>query len=169
VRHLWLLRHAKSSWSDADVDDHDRPLAARGVEGAGRIADHLDATGVRPDLVLCSSALRARQTLSLVLPALGTELTVSIEPRLYSFGSETVLSRLTEVPDDAEGVLVVGHNPATQDLAIALSRSGDRLGALRAKYPTAGLAGLDLGVERWRDVAPGCAILRSFDTPASLS
>src|SRR5438105_1351672 len=70
-RALYLLRHAKSSWDDPDLDDHDRPLAKRGVRAAGAIARHIWREGIQPALVLCSSARRARQTLDLIAPAIG--------------------------------------------------------------------------------------------------
>jgi phosphohistidine phosphatase len=139
VRTLWLLRHAKSSWGDPQLDDHERPLA-----------------------------LRARQTLAIVLPALGPELTVSLERGLYTFGSRTILERLTQVPADVPGVLVVGHNPATEELAISLARPGETLAAVRNKYPTGALAALELDIDAWSDVSPGCGDLTAFVTPASL-
>jgi phosphohistidine phosphatase len=118
--------------------------------------------------VLCSSALRARQTLGLVLPSLGPELQVAIEPALYTFGSRPLLERLTRVDADIPRVLVVGHNPATEELAASLARGGEGLAALRAKYPTGALAALDLRIETWERLAPGCGILTDFVTPASL-
>ncbi len=131
------------------------------------MAAHLDAEDVRPNLVLCSSALRTRQTLAIVLPALGPELTISLERDLYSFGSSTLLERLTRVPSDVPGVLVVGHNPATEELASSLARSGEALVDLRIKYPTGALAALDLHIDAWSDLAPGCGDLTAFVTPAS--
>ena len=132
------------------------------------MAAYLDAAEVRPDLVLCSSALRTRQTLAIVLPALGPELTVSLEGGLYTFGSRAVLERLTRVPADVSGVLVVGHNPATEELAISLARSGEALAAARIKYPTGALAALELDIDAWSDLSPGCGVLTAFVTPASL-
>src|SRR5439155_14129399 len=83
VRYLYLLRHAKSSWDDAGLEDHDRPLSPRGRKAAGKMADHLRASGTRPALVLCSSALRARQTLERVAPAFGEVVSIKVERPLY--------------------------------------------------------------------------------------
>ena len=137
---LWLLRHAKSSWSDAGLRDEERPLAARGERAADRIRDYLDTEGIHPELVLCSSALRARQTLARVLPALGTELQVHIEPTLYTFDADVILDRLGRISPDVGSALLVGHNPAIEDLATRIADRADRLPDLLRKYPTAGLA-----------------------------
>ena len=114
---LWLLRHAKSSWDDAGVRDEDRSLAPRGERAADRMRAYLETNDITPDLVLCSSALRARQTLARVLPALGPDLEVRIEAALYTFDAGVLIDRLRLVPAEAASVLLVGHNPALQDLA----------------------------------------------------
>lgn len=132
------------------------------------MAAYLEAAEVRPGLVLCSSALRTRQTLSIVLPALGPELIVSLERSLYTFSSGPLLERLTRVPTDMPGVLVVGHNPATEELARDLARPSEALDALRIKYPTGALAAFDLDIDMWSDLTPGCGDLTAFVTPASL-
>jgi phosphohistidine phosphatase len=137
---LWLLRHAKSSWDDPALEDRDRPLAPRGERAADRMGDYLELEGIRPTLVLCSSALRARQTLARVLPALGGELEVRIEPSLYTFDAAPLLERLSRVPEGVASVMLIGHNPALQELAVMLAAGGDRLDEIARKYPTAGLA-----------------------------
>lgn len=168
MRRLWLLRHAKSSWDDPQLADADRPLSKRGRRAAEAMRRYLDDAGVRPDLVLCSSALRTRETLAAVLPGLGRELDVRIEPRLYTFSAGQLLDRLLEVPDDALSVLLVGHNPAIGDLAGKLAREGERLADLEGKFPTAALALLDLEVDSWSATRPGCGVLAAFVTPAEL-
>ena len=94
---VWLLRHAKSSWEDPGLSDVDRPLAGRGERAAERMARYLATEGIRPELVLCSPALRARQTLELVRSSLGDP-EVSIEPELYTFDPEPLVARLRSVP-----------------------------------------------------------------------
>lgn len=168
MRRLWLLRHAKSSWDDPQLPDEDRPLSKRGRRAAETMRRYLDDTGVRPDAVLCSSALRARETLAAVLPGLGRELDVRIEPRLYTFSAGDLLDRILEVPDDALTVLLVGHNPAIEDLAGSLARGGDRLPDLERRFPTAALALLDLDVDSWSATRHGCGALAAFVTPAEL-
>src|SRR5690348_13288349 len=124
ARSLFVLRHAKSSWDDAALADHERPLAPRGRRAAERIAEHLSRTHVEPELVLCSTATRARQTLDLVRPALGSP-KVSLEDELYGASAGGLGARLRRVPDDVESVLLVGHNPGLQDLVLELASAGE--------------------------------------------
>ena len=165
---LWLLRHAKSSWDDPDMKDVDRPLAPRGARAADRMRDYLDAEAIRPELVLCSSALRTRETLGRVLPGLGPELTVRIEPSLYSFEADQLLDRLREVHANVGSVMLIGHNPAMQELASLLSAEGDRLDELRKGFPTAALAELDVPVGSWGELTPGSGRLERFVVPREL-
>jgi phosphohistidine phosphatase len=144
VKTLYLLRHAKSSWDDPGLTDHDRPLAPRGRKAARRIASHLSRTQRRPRLVLCSSATRARQTWDAIAGVLGATAEVVVEDALYGADAVELLARLHEVPEAVEAVLVVGHNPALQDLASWLAGGGDpgSLGRLRDKFPTGAMATL---------------------------
>jgi phosphohistidine phosphatase len=165
---LWLFRHAKSSWSDASLRDEDRPLAPRGERAADRIRDYLDAEGIDPEIVLCSPALRARQTLGRVLPALGTELEVRIEPNLYTFEADVLLDRLGRIPSSVTLVLLVGHNPAIQDLATRIANRGDGLRDLSRKYPTAGLAEITFSEGTWDTLADQPGELVRFIIPRDL-
>src|SRR5215831_14982212 len=91
---LYLLRHAKSSWDDPALADHDRPLAPRGRRNGAALAEHVTREGIAPDLVLCSTALRARETLALLLPALGGEAEIQLEDELYGATADELLARL---------------------------------------------------------------------------
>ena len=143
MRHIWLLRHAKSSWDDPSLADRDRPLAPRGVRGAAAMAGYL-ASVDPPRLVLCSAGLRARQTLASVLPSLGTDLEIRIEPELYTFDADVLLERLRRLDDDVTSVMLVGHNPALEELAIALTTDGELRERLDQRFPTAALATIEL-------------------------
>jgi len=163
---LDLLRHAKSSWDEPGMADRERPLAPRGRRAAGRVAEHLRAEGVRPDVVLCSTAVRARQTLDIVLPALG-EPEVLVEEGLYAGDAEDVLDRLRSLPDATARAMVVGHNPTLQDLALDLAASGRDLERLREKLPTGALVTLAFGGP-WRGLGAGRATLESLVVPRDL-
>ena len=165
---LWLLRHAKSSWDDPDLDDEDRPLAPRGERAADRMRDLLEEADIRPELVLCSSALRARQTLARVLVSLGTALEVRIEPALYTFEHAVLLDRLSRVSADVTSVMLVGHNPAIQELAVRVADRGGRLDDLSRKYPTAGLAEIAFGSGSWDTLADRPGELTRFVMPREL-
>lgn len=162
-KRLFLLRHAKSSWDQPGMADHDRPLARRGRRAAGLIARHLQSEGISPSLVLCSSARRTRETLELARP--GGE--VRIERELYGAAKDELLDRLRRVPDTVESVMLIGHNPAVQDVALDLAAGGARLTDVKRKYPTGALASLTLA-GRWDELRPGGAELAAFVTPKEL-
>ena len=125
TKRLYLLRHAKSSWEQTGLADHDRPLAGRGRRAARAITRHLEQHGVVVDLVLCSTARRARETLAGIEPALGAA-DVRYEPGLYGAGAGELLERLHGVAGDIGAVMLIGHNPAIEQLAHALARPSPR-------------------------------------------
>jgi phosphohistidine phosphatase len=166
VHALYLLRHAKSSWDDPALADRERPLAPRGRRDAKRVAKHLRRTGDEPELVLCSSAARTRETLELVRPAL-VGATVMVEEELYGASSDELLARIRLVPDAVVSVMVIGHNPGLHELALALASAGDERDRLEAKFPTAALATLALA-KRWSQLAPKDATLAAYVVPKQL-
>jgi phosphohistidine phosphatase len=166
VKRLFLLRHAKSSWDDPGLDDHDRPLAPRGQRASALIAEHLRRNEIGPALVLCSSARRTRETLETVRPALGSG-EVRIERELYGASSDHLLQRLRQVPDEVESVMLVGHQPAMQDLALQLAAEGSELERLRGKFPTAALATLTFSGQ-WSELAQRGAKLAAYVKPKQL-
>jgi phosphohistidine phosphatase len=162
MRTLYLLRHGKSSWSDPRLPDHERPLAQRGRRDAKRIAKHLVRLGIKPQLVLCSSAERTRETLELVRPALGATPTVRLEAELYAASADRLLERLRTVPEEVASVLLIGHNPGLHDLALVLASAGADLELLEAKFPTAALATLSLAKATWGRLSRGDAVLAAY-------
>jgi phosphohistidine phosphatase len=166
VRFVYLLRHGKSSWSSG-LPDHERPLAPRGRRAAKAIGRHMRARGVEPELVLCSTASRARETLERIEPALGSA-AVRIERGLYEAGSDGLLDRLRAVADQVGSVMLVGHNPGLQQLALDLARPTADVSELAAKYPTAALVTLAVPARSWRVIEPATAELVGFVRPREL-
>ena len=164
---LYLLRHAKSSWEDPTLPDHDRPLAPRGRRAATLIAEHLRRQRSTPRLVLCSSSERTRETLKRISAGLRGGVEVRIEERLYTASVRDLLQRLHEVDARVASVMLIGHYPALQELALSLARTGVDLRRLRDKFPTAGLATLAFR-GAWDELAPGAAELIAFVTPREL-
>jgi phosphohistidine phosphatase len=162
------MRHAKSSWEDPTLADHDRPLTARGRKGAARMATYMRDMGLEPSIVLCTSALRARQTLDLIQPVLPDSTTIKIEPKLYAAGGKELMTRIRRLSQAAPSVLMVGHNPAMQELVLALVSESPRSDAIRKKFPTAALAVLDAPIDEWRKLQPGQAVLADFVSPKGL-
>lgn len=173
---LSLLRHAKSGWDDPDLDDVDRPLAARGRKAAPVVGAFMAANAIAPDLVMCSPSVRTRQTLDLVSQHLAGSPKVVFDDALYLATGEALLARVQAVKGKGRAaprhVLVIGHNPGLQELALALTASqpehaADRR-AMAEKLPTCALVVLDFDAERWRDILPGGGRLRHYMTPKRL-
>jgi phosphohistidine phosphatase len=168
---LSLLRHAKSSRDDAELEDHERPLAKRGTKDAPRIGRFMAAEEVRPDLVLCSSAVRTRATLTLVLAELpGRPPEIAYDDELYLAAPPGLLGRLAKVKASVGHVLMVGHNPGLHALALALTGGGEHkaLAGLAGKFPTGALAVIDFDAGSWSALKPGSGHLRLFMTPRRL-
>jgi phosphohistidine phosphatase len=168
MRRVYLLRHAKSSWKDSSLADRDRPLAGRGRRAAAAIADHLEAEGIRPDLVLCSPARRTRETLERVETALGDRVEVRFEEALYGASGVELLARLRALPPEPSSVMLIGHNPGLEDLALALASTGDGLARMREKYPTGALATIDLPADEWDAIEADTAELVAYVRPRDL-
>jgi phosphohistidine phosphatase len=166
VRFVYLLRHAKSSW-ESGVPDPERPLARRGRRAAKAIRRHVREQGLEPELVLCSTARRTRETLERIEPALGSP-AVRIERSLYGASADELLDRLRAVPDDVGSVMLIGHNPGLQELALDLAEPEAEVQELRAKFPTAALVTLAFPVRTWRLLEPGTAELVGFVRPRDL-
>jgi phosphohistidine phosphatase len=167
---LLLLRHAKSSWDDASLKDFDRPLAPRGEAAAPRLGAYMAERGLSPELILCSPAVRARQTLDLVLPHLADDPTVVYEGSLYLAAPSVVLARLRKIEGKVNCVMVVGHDPGMQTLALELSGAGDPkvLQAIAAKFPTAALAVIRFKAREWSRIGPAKGRIDLFVTPKTL-
>jgi phosphohistidine phosphatase len=167
---LSLLRHAKSSWDDPAQKDFDRPLAPRGIEAAPRMAAFMVQEKLAPDLILCSPAVRTRQTLELVLPKLGDAATVEYEDSFYLAAPSVLLARVRRVAAKVKHILIVGHDPGMHGLAVGLAAKGDPelLAAVAAKFPTAGLAVIGFRSNDWSKIGPGKGELVHFMTPKRL-
>jgi phosphohistidine phosphatase len=168
VRTIVLLRHGKSSWSDPTLADLDRPLAPRGERSSKRIAKYMRRKGIRPALVLCSPSLRTRQTLEAIKPSLAKGCSVELVPELYAASEQELLERLRALPESASSVILIGHNPGLQELALALASRGTDLAKLEEKFPTAALATLVVESESWAALKHGDAELVEYVLPREL-
>jgi phosphohistidine phosphatase len=177
-RTLVLFRHAKSAWPD--VPDHERPLADRGIRAAPVMGRWLRDAGLVPGLVLCSTARRARETWQYAQAGLAATPPVSFEDRIYGEDATGLLALIREVPPATGTLLLIGHNPSIEDLALMLVPQGPAGGAagpeaasagdlerMRAKFPTAAIAVLQ-PAGTWHALAKGRARLSAFVTPRDL-
>ena len=169
-RDIVLYRHAKAGLARTGGSDHDRPLTGRGRRAAVAIGAALAARGAPPDLILCSTALRTRETLEPLLARLKPAPPVSIEPGLYLASAPSLLARLRQLPNDVGRVILIGHNDGMAELARELATDGDpaALVAMTTKYPTGAAACLRTTLDDWSDLATTGARLEAFLRPRDL-
>lgn len=166
MRTLLLLRHAKARTDDVGGDAA-RPLAPRGTRAAARMGEHLAERGWVPDLVLCSTARRARETWEHASAALHPAPRVALDAALYLASPERILARVRLVDRAVATLLVVGHNPGFHELAYDLAETGaarDRIG----KFPTAALARFELADGAWSEAGPGALRFAELVAPREL-
>jgi phosphohistidine phosphatase len=169
---LCLLRHAKSSWDDPELDDFDRPLTKRGTKAAREMGGYLAMHKLKPDVVLCSTAVRTQATLALVLPELGTPPPeVLLAGDLYLAPASDILEAVKGVKGQHGRALVIGHNPGLHTFALSMIGGGDRaaIAKLAMGFPTAALAVIAFDLARWSEVKPASGRLEAFVSPRSLS
>lgn len=164
-RRIVLLRHAKADWPD--VADHDRPLAERGRKDAPVAGDWLASRRINPDLTLCSTAARTRETWKLVVSRLEHRPKTVYEDRLYEASPGEIIAVLNEVPEDCGELLVVAHNPGIHGVAEVLAGAAEPdVGTQmeRRGFPTSAIAVLTFDGS-WKSVQPGVARLVDYWTP----
>ena len=170
-KRLYVLRHAKSSWEEHDAADHERSLSERGRRAVRVVATYMEAEGIEPELVLCSTARRTRETLE----GLRLTGTVLVEHRLYGASADDLLERLRSLPTELGSVMLIGHNPALQMLVMRLAggeRSGrgegvEGLEEIRRKLPTGALVTLET-TDEWAELDVGSAELVDYVRPKGL-
>jgi phosphohistidine phosphatase len=147
MKTLLLLRHAKSSWKDGDLDDHDRPLNERGKKEAPKVGQLLLEEHLLPDIILSSDAKRCRRTVERVSEAAGYRGETVLTSELYLANTAAYLRALARLPDEVSQALVVGHNPGMEQLLELLTQRYEPM-------TTAALARIDLpGLERWQEIS----------------
>lgn len=160
MKTLTIFRHAKSGW-DAPVDrDFDRPINERGIKGAKLIGRHFRAKGWSFDHVVSSPAVRCTETLDALWEGYGEILHPNWDRRIYLASGATLLDVVQDLPEDANSVLMCGHNPGLEDLILMLvpDVAGDALrDSVEQKFPTAAAAELQFDIDTWTEVGTGKA------------
>ena len=169
MKRLALLRHAKSSWDEADLDDFQRPLNGRGQKAARRMGREMKQRGIAFDLVLASPATRVRETIEGVAEKCpGLDRNVRFEQSIYLADSSTLIDLVHSLPDEIETALIIGHNPGLERLVLQLSKDGERRSRVAEGYPTAALAIIEFDADHWTSVAPGSGDLVELILPREL-
>lgn len=160
MKTLYLLRHAKSSWSDGSLRDFDRPLNDRGKKSAELIAKRLGAEDLIDALLICSPAVRTRETAALVLQGSQLRVEERFDERIYEASLRDLLQVVSEIPDDKQIVILIGHNPGFEELLAFLTGE-------HRSMPTCALAKIRFDVTSWKDIKSGDGSLEWFTTPKS--
>ena len=162
MKTLYLLRHAKSSWDDRSLKDFDRPLNERGLKAAPRIGAYMRKEKIRPETILSSPALRAKQTTTLVCEAAGLTSLVNFDERIYEASAPRLFEIVAGFADHLGTAMMVGHNPGFEELLSALTGESQRMS-------TAALACIELNVEKWSDITANSGRLKWLVKPKDLS
>jgi len=160
MKHLLIIRHAKSSWDNPELQDNERPLNKRGLEDAPMMANILKKNNFKIDKIFSSSALRAKMTAEIFSKELNfPESLIEYTDELYNASRRDILNFIKRVDDKLENIAIVGHNPGLTDLVHFLLYDFDY------ELPTCAIVGVDLDIEKWSDIKSGTGILRFFEYP----
>ncbi|MEO7673790.1 MAG: histidine phosphatase family protein [Pyrinomonadaceae bacterium] len=158
MKTLYILRHAKSSWNEPSIADFDRPLNERGRNAAPFMGELMALKSLRPDLIISSSAKRAMQTAVLVKESSGSNATIQYDEKIYEASPQTLSAVISQIGEDIESVMIVGHNPGIEGLINHLT------GKLEA-MPTAALAAVSLDIPAWSRIDANCGRLNFIIRP----
>jgi len=162
MKTLLLMRHAKSSWKDDSLDDHDRPLNKRGKREAPRMGELLKDQNLLPDYLLVSSARRARKTAECVAFASGYRGETRITSELYMAGAPKLLEIISQTPQPCQTLLLIAHNPGLEELL-------ERLTSQYQALPTAAVAHVKLEIASWGEITAISASLVDLWQPRGLN
>ena len=169
MKRLALLRHAKSSWDQSDLDDFQRPLNGRGRKAARRMGREMKQLGTAFDLVLASPATRVRETIEGVAEEYpGFDSNVRFEESIYLADSSALIDLARSFPDEIETALIIGHNPGLERLVLQLAKDSERRRRVAEGYPTAALAIIEFDLDRWKSVGPSSGDLVELILPREL-
>lgn len=162
MKKLYLIRHAKSSWKNLDIDDFERPLNKRGEKNAPFMGEILKNQDVIPDLIISSPALRAKTTAKIIAKKIKYRKKVTYEKKIYEASSSDLLQILHSIDDTNKIVFLVGHNPSLNDLAEYFVEFYNNI-------PTCGVVEIVFNTKKWSKIVQENAQLLSFDYPKKYS
>jgi len=161
MKTLYLIRHAKSSWKNLELDDFDRPLNKRGKRDAPVIGARLKKCAVFPDIILCSPAKRAKDTAKKITKALGYDKKIQYNPDIYEASSNTLQNIINSINIQHSTAFLIGHNPGLNMLV-------EKYIGMEDNIPTCGIVGIRFACDKWDDISSKNAELLSFDYPKKL-
>lgn len=161
MKTLFILRHAKSSWKDSTLADFERPLNRRGQRAAETLGQHFRSEGIVPDLVLCSPAVRARETIEIVSKNAKWRTDIRYDERIYEATAMRLFEVVSQIENDHKTAMLVGHNPGLEELLQLLTGKIEQI-------PTGGLAEIAIKAPKWSAALQKKAVLKSFVKPREL-
>jgi len=161
MKRLYILRHAKSSWNEPDLADFERPLNSRGVKAAPFMGRFIAEKQYIPSTIISSPARRASETAILVRDNSLTAAEIRFVDRIYEASPQTLTQIAAALSDEFDSAMIVGHNPGMEGFVRLLTGRSEAM-------PTASLAVIDLGIERWTDIRSGCGTLIEVARPREL-
>ena len=161
MRTLYLLRHGKSSWKDATLQDFERPLKSRGRDAAEQMGRFLDSKKVTVGALISSPSVRTRQTIDIVLRHAQLGVEPQFDQRIYEASLPTLVHVVSEIPDDRKTAMLVGHNPGMEEMLAFLTRESRHM-------PTCALAKISVDVSTWKEAGRSAGKLEWFVTPKDL-
>ena len=167
---LILMRHSKSSWDNSYKDDFDRPLNSRGRENAQMVAKHIHSWGFKPELTLCSSALRCKQTLELIIPYFPKKMHIRYLDELYLAPERAILEIIKSIKLSIDQMLVIGHNPGLSDLSQSLIYSSNKKNdySETQQFPTSAASIFEMSINNWVNFKLSESKIIDFVTPKNL-
>jgi phosphohistidine phosphatase len=171
MKRLTILRHAKSSWKDRELNDFDRPLNARGRKAARLVGQEMTKRGMHFDSVLASPAIRVRETIDGLTQGHQLPSPIRFEPRIYEARVSELMELIGTLPDEASSALLVCHNTSAERLVLKLAKDDEKRlrNRVEEKFPTAALAAIDLPIDSWSEVQPDSGALVELIYPADLA
>lgn len=158
MKRLYLIRHAKSDWSNPALDDYDRPLNKRGKKNAPKIGEYFNKKGIYPDLIISSPAYRARCTALKIAKKINYIEAIEFNEHLYEASLRTILEIVNFIKDVNDDVFIIGHNPSLNVLAFYLLGFNENI-------PTSGILQIKFNCNSWREIKKSNAKLVSFEYP----
>ena len=146
MKKIFLMRHAKSSWKDSNIPDHDRPLKKKGEKDAKAMGKMLKSKKLSPDVILCSSAERAKQTAALFKDAISFDEKIELDDKLYMAEISDLITAIKKAPKKAKSVMVIGHNPGLEALLQTLTGKVET-------FPTSAIAYISVPIDEWSDLS----------------
>ena len=163
MKELLLLRHAKSSWKDQNIEDFYRPLKERGKNDASIMGEYIKQTDLIPQYILCSSAIRTKETLDIILNKINFDNKIKIDytNELYEADVFDILKVISQIENKFNKVMIIGHNPGMEETVLELTQKPFPF----PKFSTCGLALIELNIDYWKDIKKVKGILKLFKSP----